>query len=419
MAGCCRAFGYALTSNVAPFGRLAVPSLLSAALLGCGGGPPLPLLVLGPPEDRVPAAAPGVFYVEANVNGAGGAQVVLDTGAPIALLNPKAWNGAVPDGPSRVATMKLGSTTLWKVPTIGLPKDVDLAPNGKIAGGLVGFTVFGQFMLAFDYRGADVAFGPAPLPDGVATSPITVPFTLEGGGLGIAPGGGVVAFPASRVIVPATIEGESHFMLVDTGASWVGLRQSIFDGLLADGRGQVSDKATLATGPATTNVTRLRSVVVAGAEVTTALGASADAMESLLDGLGKEVGHPIDGLLGAPFLREFYTTVDYPAGTLRLSRYTTRDHIHDEYQRVGVTLKGTIYPTHATYRVDSVYPGTDAAAQKILSNDILLEVDDVALDMGDGIAADERLRGAVGSMHKLKFTDRTLMVRVDELLPLP
>jgi hypothetical protein len=395
---------------------------LGIVLAGCTGGPPLPLISLGPGQDRVPATAPGVFYVQADVNGQPGAQVVLDTGAPIALLDPGAFGGTVPDGIAQVAMMTLGRTTLWKVPIVGLRKkdgEVDLAPNGKLAGGLVGFTVFGHMRVGFDYRDADVLFGAASLPEGVDPSAVSVPFTLEGGGLGLVEGGGVVSFPASRIMVDATIEGESHSMLLDTGASWVALRKSIFNQLRADGRGEVTDKATLATGPATTSVIRLRSVSVGGAEVIDAVGAAADGVENLLDGLGKELGHPVDGLLGAPFLREFYTTVDYPAGALRLDRYATRDHIRDEYRRVGITLKGLISLTRTTYRVDVVYPGTDAAAQGIRSNDLLTEVDGVPLDMPDGLVADESLRGPVGSMHQLKFSDRTLVVRCDELLALP
>src|SRR3954470_12565064 len=162
MAGCSSGWACAMTFSVWRSYGFALASALAAA--GCTGGTPFPLLSLGPRTDRLPATAPGVFYVEADINGQPGAQVVLDTGAPIALLNPKAFHGAIPEGAGRVAFMTLGRTTLWKVPTIGQSADVDLAPNGHPAGGLLGFTVFGKLMMALDYRDESVVLGGAPVP---------------------------------------------------------------------------------------------------------------------------------------------------------------------------------------------------------------------------------------------------------------
>jgi hypothetical protein len=402
------------------------PRALAAAFVlgGCTGGPPVPLVSLGRPGDRISAAAPSVFFVQADVDGEEGAQVVLDTGAPIALLNPAAFNNRVPDGVGRVALMTLGRTTLWKVPTVGQrEKDntVKIAPNGLPSGGLVGYTVFGQFAVSFDYRDANVALGPAQVPDGVDDAPVTIPFAVEGGGLGRLEDGEIVEVPASRILIPAIIEGQSHLMLLDTGSSWVALRSSIFAELAADGRGQVTDKATLAAGEATTSVIRLRSVVAGGVEIPGAVGASAGAIDALLKNLGQEVGRPIDGFLGAPFLCEFYSTVDYPGGALRLHRYATRDHIHDEYRRVGITLKAEIDPRTrlTTYSVDVVYPGSDAAAQGIRPDDVLVAVDGMPLDSPDGIAADRSLLGPVGATRVLTLARTKLTVRIDELLPLP
>src|SRR5262245_31635663 len=106
-------------------------SLSSALALtcvgGCTGGPPVPLLALGPRGDSVSATAPGVFYVPASVDDSAGAEVVVDTGSPIALLNPNSFGGHVPDGAGQVALMTLGKTTLWKVPTVGIKSDLELA----------------------------------------------------------------------------------------------------------------------------------------------------------------------------------------------------------------------------------------------------------------------------------------------------
>src|SRR5258706_15371664 len=156
---------------------------LCAAQLGCGTSVDVvPPLCLGRPGDRLPAStASNVFWVEAGVNGNPGPQVIVDTGAPIALLHVEAFDGAVPLGSSRVATMTLGATTLWKVPTVGdhEPHANTLTPTGQRDGGIVGFTVFGQFEMSFNYRDNQVVIGASPPPDGVL-DPVSVPFGLEG-----------------------------------------------------------------------------------------------------------------------------------------------------------------------------------------------------------------------------------------------
>src|SRR6185295_7201557 len=126
----------------------------------------------------------------------------------------------------------------------------------------------------FDYRDNQVVIGAAPPPPDVEPA-IGVRFTLEGGGAGpLEPGGEVIEFPASRVIVTGEVEGRPMKFLLDTGASWVALKTDLFRTLLGDGRGTISVEANLAQGTATTGVARARSVVVAGAEVTSAVIAS-------------------------------------------------------------------------------------------------------------------------------------------------
>ena len=403
--------------------RLFLAALASVAL-GSGCGVPsehVPPLWLGRPGDRLPAStAANVFWVEADVNGEPGPQVIVDTGAPITLLHVEAFNGAVPLGNGRVATLTLGPITLWKVPTVGDHGDAtSLAPTGQPDGGIVGYTAFGQFPMSFNYRDNQVVIGQAPPADGVF-APVTLPFSLEGGGAGpLEEGGEIIEFPASRVIVPGTVEGTPLMFLLDTGASWVALRSSAYQALVADGRGQVSAEANLAQGTATTNVARLRSVEVAGAEVTSAVAASGVRVDELLRDLSAEVGHPIDGLLGAPFLREFYVTVDYPMRALDLYRFTSQDHILDDYRRVGIEVKGFVSPVSNAYQVQRVFPGTDAARQGIRVGETLLVIDGMPLFTLDIAAVDRKLRGPVGASRHLEFTDRTLDVLVDELLPLP
>jgi hypothetical protein len=147
-------------------------------------------------------------------------------------------------------------------------------------------------------------------------------------------------------------------------------------------------------------------------------------MEDLLDSLSNEIGRPIDGLLGGAVLREFYVTLGYPQGRLSLKPYTTRDHIHDQYRRVGIELaiassKGPPF----TYAIGEIYPGTDAARQLdalgIRVGGEVLSVDDQPLPPDDPTAADAMLLGAVGETHRVGFNKTTLTLLVEDLLPLP
>ncbi|HEX9294683.1 MAG TPA: hypothetical protein VF881_02580, partial [Polyangiaceae bacterium] len=107
---------------------------------GCGGSAgPVPLLWLGKNGVHLPAStAANVFWVDLGIDGRETAPVVVDTGAPIALLHPEAFHGAVPKGSGRVAAMSLGGTILWKVPTVGITGDDSFAPNGQRFGGIIG-----------------------------------------------------------------------------------------------------------------------------------------------------------------------------------------------------------------------------------------------------------------------------------------
>jgi C-terminal processing protease CtpA/Prc len=136
--------------------------------------------------------------------------------------------------------------------------------------------------------------------------------------------------------------------------------------------------------------------------------------------LSYEVGHLVDGLLGAPYLREFYVTVDYPNRTLRLYRYADESYILDDYRRVGIELGTIISATGNSFVVQRVYPGTDAERKGIRERDNILSIDGQFLFALDAAAVDRKLRGPVGTSRQLGFAgSRTVDVLVDELLPLP
>ncbi len=84
----------------------------------------------------------------------------------------------------------------------------------------------------------------------------------------------------------------------------------------------------------------------------------------------------IDCLLGGSFLRNFLVLIDYPNGQLHLQPFVTPP-IPDEFRRVGITIG--LDATGSNFVVASVYPNTDAAAQGIMVNDLIVSIDGTSL----------------------------------------
>jgi len=247
--------------------------------------------------------------------------------------------------------------------------------------------------------------------------------TLQGGGLGRLDNGEVVAFVATRIPVDVMVEGVSHPFVLDTGASETTVRASLFDTITADGRAQLTGLPIMTVaGSSTATVTRVRTLTAAGATVSNPVVMTIG--DTLLDGLAMEVDHPVDGLLGGNFLREFMVTVDYPQGVLQLQRYTTPP-IADEFKRVGVEL-GLGNGAHR-YVVARLYPNTDAAAKHLSVGDEIVSIDGQALDSLDSVAADDLLNGTVGTSKTLVLGNAnaaglanvSVAVLVDDLVPAP
>jgi hypothetical protein len=197
----------------------------------------------------------------------------------------------------------------------------------------------------------------------------------------------------------------------------------LFASLVADGRPQLGGlPITTVAGQMSGQVTRIRSLTVAGEAVSNA--ATLSIGDSLIGNLATEVGHPVDGLLGGTFLREFLVTVDFPRGSLHLQRYATRAHIVDEFQRVGVAL-GYSAGMHR-YGVSAVYAGTDAALKQLQVGDEIVAVGGQPLDGLDLFTAERLLEGTVGDTRQLMLghasqlaSGATITVRIDDLVPAP
>ncbi|MEO9193044.1 MAG: aspartyl protease family protein [Polyangia bacterium] len=277
---------------------------------------------------------------------------------------------------------------------------------------LLGADVFGKFATRFDYRDKEIRFAPSEPPAGVAP-PIERAFELEGGGE-TKTSFGVRYFAATRIFVSVEVEGRALTLLLDTGADVVYLRRQTFDALVGDGRKTLSITAAAAGGAVDTEVARTSSVRVYGEEVSDAFISYVD--EGRIDELAKEAGRPVDGLLGAAFLRHFAIDIDYPRRTLALHRYLDDSQLVDPYARVGIELRGSssVHP----YEIATVYAGTDAASKGLKPGDVLLTIDELDLDQAnlDPFAAMRALRGPIGTLHQLTTTTGVFSVAVDQLL---
>jgi hypothetical protein len=401
---------------------LAIALTLALVGAGCGGGGGSTGIqsmgMLGVPSPALFGV--NLLFVDATLNGRAGGRMLADTGSPFTLVDPTAFTGlTLPAGPQVSVSIGFGEVTVSNVPAL----EVMVATMDKLnLGGIAGGNMLERFSATFDYRGSTFQLGAGHTPDGVEQPGGTARFSLAGGGRARVDATTIVSFPATRVPLTVDVEGTDHPFLLDTGASDVTLRGALFDAVTADGRARVGGfPVTTASGPATAEVTRLKTITVAGEAVTDV--AAINIGDTLLDTITEEIGQPVDGLLGGGYLREFLVTVDYPHGTLLLQRYATRDHIVDEFKRVGISLGANA--TGA--RVVSVYAGSDAAQKGIMPGDVLLSVDNQALDPLDELASERALEGTVGTTKLLAFGTATspsvngqqIAVRVDDLVPAP
>jgi hypothetical protein len=355
--------------------------------------------------------------------------LLVDSGSPVTLVDPTNYPAiSFPQTAQVTVSISFGGFTVDSVPAL---QTTFLGSGDTHVPEIVGGNLMQQFPVQLDYsqRDPNRAFriGASNMTaTGVEEPGGQVSFTLAGGGREIVDmtNSATVSVPATRIPITVDIEGVPHPFILDTGASEVTVRQSVYTALTADGRAQLSGLPIgTAAGARTATVTRAQTITVGGQTVVNAPVMTIG--DELIDGLVNELGRPMDGLLGGSYLREFLVTIDYPNGTLQLQRYSPPTVIQDEFKRVGFEL-GTGTGAHA-YAAAVVYPGTDAAAKGMQMGDIIVSVDGQDLDNLDPISADESLNGMVGSTKQIglgatadpALANTTVAVRVDDLIPIP
>ena len=410
-------------SWLAPLAAAAALALSATACDDDSGGDNPSFMTMGTPGMPSPArTGANLIFAEVDVDGNDGPFMLVDTGSPFTLIDAEDFPTIdFPDRAEIKVDLTFGSFTVNAVPAL----QTSFLTDGQFTiPPIVGGNLMRAFSTQFDYRGMQLRIGEGADPAGVESGG-TLAFALEGGGVGTLDPERtmLVNFPATRVAVTVDIEGTSHPMVLDSGASEVALRQELFDALVADGRAQVTGFAlSTASGPMAGRVTRARSITV-GDQTVVGPAILSLGSDELLDSLAHEVGHPVDGLLGGSYLREFLVTIDYPKRSLHLQRYVPPSPVPDEFRRVGIEL----VPSGDGFAVSKVYQGSDADAKQVAVRDVVVSIDGQSLAGMSGIEADLLLDGQVGTTKEIGLgatanagiANMVIPIRVDDLLPVP
>jgi hypothetical protein len=397
------------------------------AIAGCGGSDEdsrpghKPLATMGPLGMPSPALiGQNVVFVDATIDGHGGGRLLVDSGSPVTIVNGALFAGVMlPETDQVTVDIGIGELTIDQVSALqatgGSMDQLRLA-------GILGGNVLREFSSTFNYRDRTLELGDGPLPDGVGES-TTIPFDLLGGGQEQLAPGELISVAPTRIPLTAQIEGEDCKFVLDTGASDVALRPFLVDALAADGRAMIDDMPiSTVNGTSSASVTRARDITLAGQTVTNIPVMSFD--NSIIDAVSAEIGYPIDGLFGGDFLREFLLTLDYPHGQIELRRYATRDHIVDEFKRVGIWSEAI----GATgFEVARVHTGSDAQKKGVSAGDEMLAIDGQALAGLDILTVDGMLDGTVGQTHRIGFgraqnsqiAQSDVDILIEDLVPAP
>ncbi len=430
---------------------LALGLVMSFGAVSCGGSGSSGISTMGTLGEPSTALISGnLIFVNASMNAMdenpGLFGMLIDSGSPVVLIDPTLFGSSN----SQISTTaNIGLLDAAGNPVVIIDNAPVLQVSTKMMdalgfGGILGGNVMQKFSVQLDYS--------APMMEGfclgckagnhtdVQSPGGLVSFTLKGGGhspvtLGVNASGQpinspVIDIPPTRIPVTVNIDGTDHPFIVDTGATEVSLRSTVYSQLVSDGRAQLESGIAIMTiaGASNASLTRAKTMTVGGVTVAdvpvmTIMSTPAD---QLLNGISSELGTQIDGLLGGSFLRNFLVTIDYPAGQLHLEPFNTPP-IADEFRRVGFTIG--LDATGANFVVQSVYPNTDAAAKGVMVGDQITSVDGKSLaSVGYVADADALLDGTPGTTKAITFgaktgtaslANTTVSIQVDDLIPNP
>jgi hypothetical protein len=340
--------------------------------------------------------------------------LVVDTGAPIGAVDRANFPGAPSVGAvGTVQSLSVGPVHATNLSVFGTDAFSSDDPAMTV-GGLLGAGVFVDRRVTFNYRDAKFTIGGEPTPSGTGT-PTTVPFSLEGGGT-------ESNLPRTRIVVNVDIEGRSHLMIVDTGASMVTVDGDVFASLTTGGRPSApAGMLHTTTGDAEATMLRTRSISLGPVASTGVVVTHDTDFDSHLDQVSAEIGHKVEGSLGGSFLHDYFVTVDYPNQQLHFARYDDLGWVVDAGERLGFQITR---PAAGRCEVVNVIPGTDAARQGVAVGDVVVAIDGAPLASLTLSELAAKVCGPVGTLRNVQFgaaknhANQTVAIRVDELLPI-
>src|SRR5262245_52152328 len=128
--------------------------LASLLLAACGGssGPAIEGSTQGTVRN-------GVLAVPVSIEGAAALPFVVDTGAPITLVDPARYPSlSIQPGLGTVSTMDIGTLRLNDVQIVGDNPCGTMMCSDSTPAGLIGGEVLSDFQVTIDYRNAAVVF---------------------------------------------------------------------------------------------------------------------------------------------------------------------------------------------------------------------------------------------------------------------
>jgi hypothetical protein len=353
---------------------LLVPLLLAVPSCHDDRQPPV---TTGDFGQRTPAYLGGLIpVIDVGAADQTGLKFIVDTGSPVTLLNSVSFGHDQDYSAASTTDLQAFNLGFTAIPTVTFAAfGADACGDYPLAG-IVGGDLLQFYAVTVDYLGAalylwDDLGGSPDIGQDVAPA-TSVKVHLKGGGranvVGI-----TVDLPPTRLVVDGTLEGTSGAFLVDTGASMVTIPQRLFDTLDSQDRPRIADVPVQTVyGESTGFIIRLRSLAVGGVtqtDVPTFVVPDA----TLFNDVGREVGATLLALVGGTFLRNYQTTIRYPADRLELASYNNPVHVNPrEFIGPGFDLgqgcNGGIF-------VAQVYPGTSAADQGIQEGYQLISID--------------------------------------------
>jgi predicted aspartyl protease len=343
--------------------QIAALLLVGLALSGAGCGGDSPPIYEGTTGQTVALTVAGDVPM-ANVsialpNGSSAGLLILDTGSPLSLLSEHALSN-VGRGFSQLDVNLFELTfAKWQLAVMPLfsPSDCDeTVPNG-----VIGADLLGHFAFHVDYRASKgTLFEPGI---GGISGAEQLPVEVLGGGTvrlqGIEQ---TTRVGATRALIPVEVAGKTVTALIDTGASYVIAKRSLF----AEA-GACCLAVSTVTGTQSASLVKLASLTI-GKTTLQNIAALKMPDDALFEQLSAEVGRPVDLILGGNALARFEMLLDAPNRTLQLSRYDTTPHLDEKkwllagftvcLQRgvTGVALVSDVFEGSEAYKA-GVRPG--------------------------------------------------------------